>query len=98
MIKTVKGYNSGFDKKESKYKRTYFMYNLKLRTTEKESLRPIVSISGRKVWRYTGSKLDKGFPKQMEKKDLPYKPTAAYIQKNQYSDYQWYLFAVSYLP
>jgi len=52
---------------------------------------------GRKVWRYSGNKLDKGFPNQMEKTDLPYKPSAAYVQKNQYADYQWYMFAVSTL-
>lgn len=51
---------------------------------------------GRKLWRYTEYKLDKGYPKQMDKKDLPYKPSAAYIHKNQFSDYQWYIFARKY--
>jgi hypothetical protein len=50
--------------------------------------------TGRKVWRYTGKRLDKGYPKQMSKQDIPYKPNAAYIQKNQFADYQWYIFGV----
>ncbi|XP_060605790.1 matrix metalloproteinase-19-like isoform X1 [Ruditapes philippinarum] len=51
---------------------------------------------GRKVWRYTGKRLDKGYPKQMSKQDIPYKPNAAYIQKNQFADYQWYIFGGKY--
>lgn len=30
----------------------------------------------------------------MDKVDLPYNPNAAFIQKNQFADYQFYIFAV----
>ncbi|XP_053374800.1 stromelysin-3-like [Mercenaria mercenaria] len=32
----------------------------------------------------------------MSKKDLPYKPNAAYIHKNQFADYQLYMFGGKY--
>lgn len=51
---------------------------------------------GRKMWRYTGRRLDKGYPKQMDKAVLPYKPNAAFIHKNQFADYQWYMFGGKY--
>lgn len=53
-------------------------------------------LKGRKLWRYKGFKLDKGYPKQMDKKDLPYKPNAAFIHKNQFADYQLYIFGGKY--
>ena len=52
---------------------------------------------GRSLWRFTGYKLDRGYPKRFNKTIMPYKPTAAYIHKNQFADYQLYLFAVCLL-
>ena len=56
-----------------------------------------VFLTGRSLWRFTGYKLDQGYPKRFNKTIMPYKPTAAYIHKNQFADYQLYLFAVSLL-